>query len=83
MPCLEFHLCASMQALYDTLEGNKGFPDGSDMLVHWDAWDALEDSSTVQNPNSPKEASMQRWAWSMRSRTPFVTETLVTIIAFI
>ena len=56
MPCLKLHLCALMQALSNTL---KGFQDGSDMIVHWDA---LEASSTPQprEPNSPESDSMQR-----------------------
>ena len=50
-----------MQALYNTLEGDKGFHDGSDMIVHWDA---LEASSTPQppKPNSPEDDNMRRWA---------------------
>lgn len=48
------------KALYDTLEGDKGFHDGSDMIVHWDA---LETSSTPQprKPNSPESDSMRRY----------------------
>ena len=74
MPSLDFPLRAPMQGLYNTLEGDKGFHDGLDMLVHWDAWDALEASSGVTNPNSPEEASMRRWAWTMRSSTYFAAD---------
>jgi hypothetical protein len=59
MPSLDCHLYASMQAMHDTLKGDTGFHEGSDLIVHWDT---AEESNIPQRfgENSPLENRVRR-----------------------
>ena len=66
MPCLDCHMRGSMQAVYDTLKGDIGFHEGSDLVVHWDAPE--EDNIPLRSEYSPLEDRIRGWAWASEIR---------------
>ena len=73
-----------MQAVYDTLKGDTGFHEGSDLIVHWDA--VMEADIPPPSNMSPSDDRIRRWAWVSEIRhTNFAADqwlSLPPVISF-